>query len=86
MDTDREALEGIFGFFQVAHKSMVHFANFQHFLIPVFHTCDVPHHEYARVDKAIHSMDPIVFIGCPRVLYMRFPYASHTKDDMIYSR
>ena len=32
MDIDREALEGIFGFFQVAYKSMVYFANFQHIL------------------------------------------------------
>ena len=32
MDIDREALEGIFGFFQVAYKSMGYFANFQHIL------------------------------------------------------
>jgi hypothetical protein len=32
MDIDREALEGIFGFFQVAYNSMVYFANFQHIL------------------------------------------------------
>jgi hypothetical protein len=30
MDIDREALEGIFEFFQVAYKSMVYFVNFQH--------------------------------------------------------
>jgi hypothetical protein len=30
MDLDREALDGIFGFFQVAYKSMVYFANFLH--------------------------------------------------------
>jgi hypothetical protein len=27
---DREALEGIFGFFQVAYQPMVYFDNFQH--------------------------------------------------------
>jgi hypothetical protein len=27
-EIDREALEGIFGFFQVAYESMVYFANF----------------------------------------------------------
>jgi hypothetical protein len=32
MEIDREALEGIFGFFQVAYQSMVYFANFQHIL------------------------------------------------------
>jgi hypothetical protein len=32
MDLDREALEGIFGFFQVAYKSLMYFANFQHAL------------------------------------------------------
>jgi hypothetical protein len=86
MKIDQEALEEIFGSFQVAYKSMVYFANFQHLLSHVFHTCVVPHHEYARVDKAIHSMDPILSVGCPCVLYMRFPYASHTKDVMLYSR
>jgi hypothetical protein len=30
MDIDREALEGIFEFFQVAYKSMGYFANSQH--------------------------------------------------------
>jgi hypothetical protein len=30
-----EALEEIFGFFQVAYKSMVYFANFQYILFPV---------------------------------------------------
>jgi hypothetical protein len=47
----------------------------------VFHMCVVPHHEYARVDGVIYSMDPIFSVGCPRVLYVCFPYASHTKDD-----
>jgi hypothetical protein len=86
MEIDQEALEGIFGYFQVAYKSMVYFANFQHFLSHVFYTCVVPDHEYARVDRAIHSMDPIFSVGCPRVLYVHFPYIKHTKDGMFYSR
>jgi hypothetical protein len=65
---------------------MVYFANFQHSLSHVFHTCAVPHHEYARVDGVIYSMDPIFLVGFPRVLYVRFPYASHAKDDVFYSR
>jgi hypothetical protein len=32
MEIDREAVEGIFGCFQVTYKSMVYFANFQHIL------------------------------------------------------
>jgi hypothetical protein len=32
MEIDGEALEGMFGFFQVAYKSMVYFVNFQHIL------------------------------------------------------
>jgi hypothetical protein len=65
---------------------MVYFTNFEHFLSHVFHTCVVPHHKYARVDGVIYSIDPIFLVGCPRVLYMCFLYASHTKDDMLYSR
>jgi hypothetical protein len=64
MDIDWEAIEGIFGFFQVAYKSMVYFANFQHSISHVFHTCTVSHHEYARVDGVIYSMDPIFSVGC----------------------
>ena len=47
MDLDQEALEGIFGFFQVAYKSMVYFANFQHILFLselTFRTTILVHH------------------------------------------
>jgi hypothetical protein len=69
MEIDQEALERIFGFFQVAYISMVYFANSQHFLSHAFHTCVVSHYEYARVDGVIYSMDPIFSIGC-YVFYM----------------
>jgi hypothetical protein len=64
MEIDREALEGIFCSFRCLVKSMVYFAYFQHYLSHVFHTCAVPHHEYARVDRALHSTDPIFSVGC----------------------
>jgi hypothetical protein len=85
IEIDREAQRN-FWVLSVAYKSMVYFADLQHFLSHMFHMCVVPHHEYARVDREIHSMDPIFSIACPRVLYVRFPYASHMKDGMLYSR
>jgi hypothetical protein len=39
-----------------------------------------------RVDGVIYSTDPIFSSGCSHVLYVCFPYESHTKDDMLYSR
>jgi hypothetical protein len=53
MEIDREALKGILGSFR--WLTNLWFINFQHFLSHVFHTCVVPHHKYARVDRAIHS-------------------------------
>jgi hypothetical protein len=52
----------------------------------VSYTCAVPHHEYLRVDGVVYSTNPIFSVGCPRVLYMCFPYATHAKDGMFHSR
>jgi hypothetical protein len=62
MDIDREALEGIFGFFPVAYKSIVYFANFQHILF-LFEltscTTIVVHHvlPYVVVPQESHVRD-----------------------------
>jgi hypothetical protein len=52
MDLDREALEGIFWFFQVAYKCMVYFANFQQILFLsklTFCTTILVHHVFPYV-------------------------------------
>jgi hypothetical protein len=85
MDIDWEAIKGIFGFFQVAYKSMVYFANFQHHKTHVSYV-------YCVASRVCEGWWSDLFHGShllgwmPRVLYMHFPYASHTKDDMFYSR
>jgi hypothetical protein len=52
----------------------------------VSYTCVAPHHGNVRVDGVIYSMNPIFSSGCSRISYVCFPYESHTKDDMLYSR
>jgi hypothetical protein len=62
MKIDREALEGIFVFFQVAYKSMVYFANSQHILFLselTFYTTILVHHvlPYVEVPHGSHVRD-----------------------------
>jgi hypothetical protein len=98
-DLDQEALEGILGslrwlknlwFILLTSSTLIYvrltFLHNQTRWSHVFYTCVVPHHENARVNGVIYSTDPIFSSGCSHVLYVRFPYEIHTKDDVIYSR
>ena len=75
---------GIFGYFQVASNLWFILLTSNTFLGHVFHTCAFPHHEYARVDRVIHSTDPFFAVVRPRVLYVSMiPHINHVRVGMI---